>query len=79
MQLPESTLENIEEVQGWAMKMIRGMEEGFKDQEYLVFIRDEYTRSVIIKLCRTINCTEKLSQTFLRVEIQQNWKAKMEN
>lgn len=31
MQLYKSTLENSEKVQGWAMKMTRGMEEGFKD------------------------------------------------
>lgn len=31
MKLHESTLENIKEVQGWAMKMIRGMEEGFRN------------------------------------------------
>jgi len=55
----------IEEVQGWAMKVINGMEEGLKDQEYLVSRRDEYTKSDIIKLCRTINCTEKLTQEFL--------------
>lgn len=47
------------------MEMIRGTEEGSKDKEYLGSVREEYRRLDIIRLCRTVNCTEWLSQTFL--------------
>lgn len=50
MQLHKSTLENIRDVQGQAMKIIRGMEEGFRNQEYFTYVRDEHTRLDKIKL-----------------------------
>lgn len=46
------------------MEMIIGTEEGSKGKEYLGSIR-EYRRLDIIRLCRTVNCTVWLSQTFL--------------
>lgn len=65
MQLHKSALENMEEVQRWAIKMIRDTEEESEDEEYLGSIRDEYGRLDIIELCRIVNCTVATSDHFI--------------
>lgn len=61
MQLHKSALENTEEVQRWAIKMIRDTEEGSEDKKYFDSIRNEYRRLDIIELHRIINCTVAMS------------------